>query len=265
MSVRGLTIISAVALAAFLLLRPAICSLGRPGQAARGPAPGVIYLERVEAIVFEQTNRARAKAGLPSLHPEPGLVTAARSHSADMLSRSFFDHVNPDGEGPDDRVARLHRRLVGNAGENVWTRYGSDNPSAEELAGLIMKTWMASPGHRANIERPRFTYLGVGVASAGGKITATQNFATVRAYLEDDVPMTVKRGSQLQFAARLVAGTSLPELVDIWAPDRGMKVAEPMAMTEVNVDVPAGFYQLRFYQKNGDGYTIWSGPSFKVE
>jgi hypothetical protein len=40
----------------------------------------------------------------PAVEMRPELRCAARLHSRDMSDRDFFDHVNPDGEGPEDRM-----------------------------------------------------------------------------------------------------------------------------------------------------------------
>lgn len=43
---------------------------------------------------------------LVQLTVQPALHCAARMHSRDMLERGFFDAINPDGEGPEDRAER---------------------------------------------------------------------------------------------------------------------------------------------------------------
>jgi uncharacterized protein YkwD len=40
----------------------------------------------------------------PPVEMKPELRCAARLHARDMSERNFFDHVNPDGEGPEDRM-----------------------------------------------------------------------------------------------------------------------------------------------------------------
>ena len=46
------------------------------------------------------------------------------------------------------------------------------------MARVIVDSWMTSPGHRANILNPHYTYLGVGVSALGKEVRATQNFVT---------------------------------------------------------------------------------------
>jgi uncharacterized protein YkwD len=53
---------------------------------------------------------------------------------------------------------------------------GQNPGDPHRLAGTIMATLMASPGHRQNILDPRYSHLGVGVAARGREVRATQVF-----------------------------------------------------------------------------------------
>jgi uncharacterized protein YkwD len=83
----------------------------------------------------------------------PALRCAARKHSKDMVDRGFFDHTNPDGEGPGDRFQRAG--YSGSKGsENI--AMGSHGPSH------TVDQWLASDGHCANMMNPGFSEIGVG-------------------------------------------------------------------------------------------------------
>ena len=90
---------------------------------------------------------------------EPALRCAARKHSADMEARGFFDHVNPDGQSPWDRMDMAGYGAYSNAGENI----AAGSPDA---AGT-MAQWMESDGHCSNIMNPDFTQIGVGYHPGG--------------------------------------------------------------------------------------------------
>lgn len=90
---------------------------------------------------------------------EPALRCAARKHSQDMDARSFFDHVNPDGQSPWDRMAMAGYGGYSNAGENI----AAGSPDA---AGT-MQQWMDSDGHCSNIMNPSFQQIGVGYHPGG--------------------------------------------------------------------------------------------------
>lgn len=122
-----------------------------------------------ELKVLELVNAERAKYGLLPLSWDSKLAEVARAHSQDMAKRGFFSHNNPDGKTPFDRIkaAGINYR---SAGENIAA--GQKTP--EE----VVKAWMNSSGHRANILNANYTKLGVGYLSGSGtyKTYWTQNF-----------------------------------------------------------------------------------------
>jgi uncharacterized protein YkwD len=107
--------------------------------------------------VIERVNQARDAAGCSPLNVDARLTAAAQGHSDDMSARRYMDHTNPDGETPSDRAAA--EGYVGAVGENIAQGYTS--------ADAVMDAWMASQGHRANIENCTYTIIGVGLATDG--------------------------------------------------------------------------------------------------
>ncbi len=99
------------------------------------------------------------------------LRCAARKHSKDMNDRNFFDHVNPDGEDPFERIAKAGYGSFSQQGENIAG--GTDSPEAT-VAG-----WLASDGHCGNLMSPNYTEIGVGAYEGLGDWTYywTQTFA----------------------------------------------------------------------------------------
>jgi len=99
---------------------------------------------------------------------QPNLRCAARVHSKDMDERNFFDHTNPSGESPFDRMG-MAGYSFSTAGENI----AGGSPDA---AGT-MDQWLNSSGHCANIMNPSFTEIGVGYHPGGNWGTLwTQKF-----------------------------------------------------------------------------------------
>jgi uncharacterized protein YkwD len=76
-----------------------------------------------------------------------------------MSARAFFDHTNPDGLDPFQRMA-----AVGYAGRTMGENIAAGQPSPES----VMAGWMASDGHCANIMRGSFTEIGIGYFTDGG-------------------------------------------------------------------------------------------------
>ena len=103
-------------------------------------------------------NRERAKYGLPALREEGHLDRAAQFQSDDIVARHFFAHVNPDGRTPQDRIAAAGYPPSPATGENIL--WGEEREATPVRA---VDAWMHSPGHRANILRPAFTEIGIGM------------------------------------------------------------------------------------------------------
>jgi uncharacterized protein YkwD len=121
----------------------------------------------LEREMLEMVNAERRAAGLKPVKPDAQLTEVARAHSRDMFARGYFSHVSPDGK---DLGKRMQQSKIGylSAGENLAlapTLYTAHT-------GL-----MHSPGHRANILRPQFGRLGIGVLDGGSHgLMVTQDF-----------------------------------------------------------------------------------------
>lgn len=125
------------------------------------------------STLLELLNAERSKVKLRPLQLDTRLTAVATAHSVDMAQQNFFGHESPSRGDPVKR-ARAAGLVVRQLGENVGR-----GPSARELHHLLM----GSPGHRANILKPEFTHVGVGVVleqTAGERVLlATQLFAAV--------------------------------------------------------------------------------------
>lgn len=121
----------------------------------------------LEARMLEMVNAERAEFKLKPLQPDPELAEVARAHSRDMFAQGYFSHVSPDQRSPFDRMRAARVRFLV-AGENL--ALAPTLPKAHQ--GL-----MNSPGHRANILRPQFGRLGIGVLDGGRHgLMVTQEF-----------------------------------------------------------------------------------------
>ena len=102
-------------------------------------------------------NQERGQRGLKPLQADEALRAVARAHSRDMFARGYFSHISPEGRSPFDRIRAADIRFLA-AGENL--ALAQTLPTAHQ--GL-----MNSPGHRANILRPTFGRIGIGVLDGG--------------------------------------------------------------------------------------------------
>jgi uncharacterized protein YkwD len=100
---------------------------------------------------------------------DPILRCSARLHSLDMFERDFFDHVNPDGVDPFQRM-NAAGFSGGGGGENIAV--GQSTP--EE----VMQAWMESDGHCANVMRDAFDAIGVAYHPGEGRRGLGSNYWT---------------------------------------------------------------------------------------
>lgn len=121
----------------------------------------------LEAEMLELINRERAAAGLEPLEADPEMREVALKHSADMFARGYFSHNTPEGETPFDRMRE----------DGVRFRTAGENLALAPTLQIAHTGLMNSPGHRANILRPQFGRVGIGILDGGRRgLMVTQNF-----------------------------------------------------------------------------------------
>jgi uncharacterized protein YkwD len=122
-------------------------------------------------------NLERTQRGLPPLLQNALLDAASAEHSQDMVRRDYFEHATPDGRSVGDRLRAIgyQRGVSGSAGENIAYGVGDKSTPAS-----IVRAWMRSPGHRADILRPAFTEIGIGISLGAPEVLDRnpQNSAT---------------------------------------------------------------------------------------
>lgn len=111
----------------------------------------------LETQMLELVNAERRAAGLKPVRPDPVMTQVARSHSRDMFSRGYFSHFSPEGKDLGDRLQQARIGYL-SAGENLALA-----PTLTTAHSGLMR----SPGHRANILRPQFGRLGIGILDGG--------------------------------------------------------------------------------------------------
>ncbi len=101
--------------------------------------------------VVDLVNAERAKEGLSPLSINQNVQAAAMVRAKEC--EQLFSHTRPNGSS---FATALKEQNVSyrSAGENI--AWGQHSPQE------VMKAWMNSPGHRANIMNPNFTTIGVG-------------------------------------------------------------------------------------------------------
>lgn len=110
------------------------------------------------ASVIELTNTERKKQGLSALQAYPELSNVADVKAKDMYEKGYFSHTSPTYGSPFDMM-RDFGITYQSAGENI----AKGQRSPEE----VVKAWMNSEGHRANILSDKYTHIGVGFEEPG--------------------------------------------------------------------------------------------------
>jgi uncharacterized YkwD family protein len=104
--------------------------------------------------VVKLVNAERAKQRLRPLAHRADLKTVAQKKAADMINSNYFSHTSPNYGSPFDMLRTFGINYMA-AGENIAK--GQKTPQE------VMNAWMNSSGHRANILKPDYDCIGVGL------------------------------------------------------------------------------------------------------
>ena len=147
---------------------PTSSSQPAPSQPAPNPQPTTF-----EAQAIAQINAARAQArscgaqrypAAPNVAWNERLRATAEAHTRDMIAKDFFAHLGSDGSNVGARATKAGYAWSA-VGENIAAGYAS--------LEAVMRGWLESPGHCANLMNLGFTEVGlVTRASKGTKYTS---------------------------------------------------------------------------------------------
>ncbi|WP_405446203.1 CAP domain-containing protein [Streptomyces erythrochromogenes] len=143
---------------------------GGGGSTGGGGGGGTVNGD-AESAVLALVNKERAAAGCGALTSNPKLSAAARGYSDTMARAGVMSHTGPDGSTMTSRVE---------AAGYKWSNLGENIARGQADADAVMKAWMNSSGHRANILNCAFKEIGIGVHKGDGGPWWTQNFGAPR-------------------------------------------------------------------------------------
>ncbi len=138
------------------------------------PSTGVTAAQNAtdaNAAVIALANAERARRRLLPLEPSPRLIRAAQIHAEQMARVGRLAHDLPRAEFPraEDRLQAVKYR---------WTAWAENVAFGQEDADDVLRSWMKSSGHRANILSTTVTEIGVGHARGkDGRLYWVQLFA----------------------------------------------------------------------------------------
>ena len=172
-----------------------------------------LNLKALETEIHHLTNALREERQLEPLAPLEILDTIARKHSQDMADRDFFEHINPEGLAPHDRLlAGLPNAINSYAGENL-AQHSQEGLDSSALAAELMRLWIASPDHLTQLVAPEFRQLGVGVfQDEVGVVYATQTFANLVVQLDQTLPAHVSTQTPLHLSFTFLGSFPRQEL-----------------------------------------------------
>ncbi|MCL2226764.1 MAG: Ig-like domain-containing protein [Oscillospiraceae bacterium] len=126
----------------------------------------VVNLESFSEDVFRLTNLERERANISPFYRTQALEDTAMVRANEIIE--YFSHTRPDGRDAFTAFAENNVDYL-TAGENL----AAGHRTPED----VVRGWMASPGHRANILNGAFGRMGVGVVmDENGRLYWTQTF-----------------------------------------------------------------------------------------
>ena len=126
---------------------------------------GTVAISNYEKEVLNLVNKERAKYGISALKLDSNVQKAAKIRAGEI--KTVFSHTRPNGTKFSTALTQTGAIFKG-AGENI----ASGQKSPEE----VVKAWMNSEGHRANILNEKYKYIGIGCERKGNSYTWVQIF-----------------------------------------------------------------------------------------
>ena len=111
-----------------------------------------------ENEVLRLVNIERQKQGLSALQMDESVRNVARVKATDMYKNKYFSHTSPTYGSPFDMLKKFGITYKA-AAENI--AQGQTTPAQ------VVKAWMNSSGHRANILNAKYTHIGIGYEANG--------------------------------------------------------------------------------------------------
>jgi len=187
-----------------------------------------------ERQLLDMANADRAKAGLPPLKMDDGLVRAARAHAAQMAAQKQLSHQFSGEPALPQRISANSTLHLQRAGENVAVA-----TTAEDAHQALM----SSPPHRDNLLSSNFNVAGIGAFRSGKRIYVAQDFGS------SVVTYSVQQAQEVVASSveQLRAQSRLPRLQRV---NDGSTQSSACAMAHADslsgAAPPPGAYMLRY-------------------
>ncbi|MGC8651176.1 MAG: CAP domain-containing protein [Minisyncoccia bacterium] len=107
--------------------------------------------------IIALTNEVRQQYGLSPLKENPLLDEAAKEKAQDMFQNNYFAHFSPTGVSPWYWISKSGYNYH-YAGENLAMNFIDSDE--------VVKAWLNSPGHRANLLNGNYQDIGIAILPA---------------------------------------------------------------------------------------------------
>ena len=109
----------------------------------------------LQTTLVDETNISRTSNDLNTLKENSLLDAAAKMKAEDMAANGYFAHTSPSGIEPWFWIHKAGYNYS-YAGENLAINFTDSED--------VIKAWLNSPAHRANMLSQHFTEIGIGIA-----------------------------------------------------------------------------------------------------
>jgi uncharacterized protein YkwD len=208
-----------------------------------------------ERLVLELLNQARTAEGLRPVGWDPVAAVAARRHAEEMVEAGYIAHWDRRGLKPPQR----HNEAGGSAFvmENLGygTGYRGDAGIVQFLHDTTRTMLAETPpddGHRRNILDAAHTAVGIGIASAHGRLAVAHEFTNHYVRL-DTVARRAPVGAPLTLSGQALPGYR-PYAVQVsWEPAPAAMTVHQLSQTASYSLAPA--YQTVSVQAQGGSFS----------
>ncbi|MGB9866971.1 MAG: CAP domain-containing protein [Bacillota bacterium] len=154
---------------------------GSAGQASGGTVVRVDPSKLVpsqpsvlEQQILDLLNQERVKQGLQPLEMDPYLVTLARLKGQDMAEKGYYGHLSPTYGYVYDMLTKF----------GVKFNKCSENITTGSTATVVHDSFMGSPKHKANMLKPWWEKVGVGLYPRPGVSSGYNGYFVVEIFVE---------------------------------------------------------------------------------
>ena len=122
-------------------------------------------LQKIKTTIFKKVNTERVENGLPELT----LLTGDIANQSDIRAKEIstkFEHIRPDGRLLNSICSDVNATCI--VGENIAYGYRTANE--------VMRSWLASKAHKANILNKDYQSMSIGIYEDKGVYYWVQDF-----------------------------------------------------------------------------------------